>query len=223
MTAPHEAQILGGYMARLDDDLGELDPGARADLMAQVESHIAEARAAIVDETDADLLNILDRLGSPEEVAAEATGDAAIRPSHIGKSRSLWSRHDWFSVLLSLTALAGGIACGLATVMALLINSSMDVGALASLGAAVLGVAGGVAAFRRRYVTVGILILAIALDALALSQNVGQPSVISDAGIWGISLLSAGAALGTVLAIVDRVSKRGMSMSHDPKRIATIR
>jgi hypothetical protein len=53
----------------------------REELLAQVESHIAEARAALGTETDADLLNILDRLGSPDLVAEGAPVVGGIAPT----------------------------------------------------------------------------------------------------------------------------------------------
>jgi uncharacterized membrane protein len=72
VTAPHSQQIVDGYLARLDRELRDRGVAGRAELLAQVESHIAEARAALGTETDADLLNILDRLGSPDSVAEGA-------------------------------------------------------------------------------------------------------------------------------------------------------
>jgi uncharacterized membrane protein len=72
MTAPHADQIIDGYLARLDLALAGAPEAARADLVAEVTSHIAEARAALMAETDADLLNILDRLGEPAVLALDA-------------------------------------------------------------------------------------------------------------------------------------------------------
>jgi hypothetical protein len=72
MTAPHAQSILAGYMARLESELDGVSPAGRADLLSHVENHIAEARALLPDESDADLLNMLDRLGTPAELAHEA-------------------------------------------------------------------------------------------------------------------------------------------------------
>jgi HAAS len=66
MTAPHSEQIVDGYLARLDRELRDRAIPERSALLTQVESHIAEARATLHNETDAELLNILDRLGPPE-------------------------------------------------------------------------------------------------------------------------------------------------------------
>jgi hypothetical protein len=55
----------------------------RRELLDDVRAHIAEARAALGEESDAGLLNIIERLGDPAAVAAEArerSGSAAFRP-----------------------------------------------------------------------------------------------------------------------------------------------
>ena len=62
----------------------------RHELLADVREHIAEARMALTDETDADLLNILDRLGDPQAMAAAEIGredDSA--PAARPRSRAL--------------------------------------------------------------------------------------------------------------------------------------
>jgi hypothetical protein len=74
MTAPHADDIIEGYMARLVAALGGADPTAAAEVQGGVRSHIVESRAILVDESDADLLNLLDRLGEPSVLAAEAGG-----------------------------------------------------------------------------------------------------------------------------------------------------
>ncbi len=71
MTAPHANQIIDGYLARLDADLVGVPKARRRELLDDVRAHASDARAALTDETDADLLNILDRLGDPAELAAE--------------------------------------------------------------------------------------------------------------------------------------------------------
>ena len=71
MTAPHADQIIAGYLARLEAALAPLPSSRRQELIEDVRSHIAEARGALADETDADLLTIIERLGEPSETAAE--------------------------------------------------------------------------------------------------------------------------------------------------------
>ncbi len=71
MTAPHADQLIDGYLARLRAAASDLPSSARDELIADMRSHIAEARARESDETDATILNILDRLGEPAVVVAE--------------------------------------------------------------------------------------------------------------------------------------------------------
>jgi len=72
MTAVHADQIVSGYLKRLEAELAWLPAGRRKELTGQITDHIDEARAQLVDETDADLLSIIDRLGEPDEISAEA-------------------------------------------------------------------------------------------------------------------------------------------------------
>jgi hypothetical protein len=72
MTATHADQIVAGYLKRLEAELAWLPPGRRKELTSQITDHIDEARGQLSDETDADLLSIIDRLGEPDEISAEA-------------------------------------------------------------------------------------------------------------------------------------------------------
>lgn len=79
MTAPHASQIVEGYLARLEVELAVLPADRRRELLADVREHIAEARAGLEQETDADLFNVLDRLGEPTELA-RAAADTRVEP-----------------------------------------------------------------------------------------------------------------------------------------------
>ena len=78
MSAPHATAIIEGYLARLDLGLVGSDPQRRRDLIEDVRAHIAEARAALADETDQDLLAICDRLGEPVDLAGEVGPATAV-------------------------------------------------------------------------------------------------------------------------------------------------
>src|SRR6202171_2658519 len=80
MTAPHADQLIDGYLARLSASAGDLPKSARQELIDDVRSHIAEARARVPEETDAAVMNILDRLGEPATVVADARERLGIRP-----------------------------------------------------------------------------------------------------------------------------------------------
>ncbi len=72
MSGPHATQIIEGYVARLEAELAGLPADRRRELVQDVRDHIGESRAALEQETDADLHNIVDRLGEPAELAREA-------------------------------------------------------------------------------------------------------------------------------------------------------
>jgi uncharacterized membrane protein len=80
MTAPHADQLIEGYVARLSAAAGDLPKSARQELVDDMRSHIAEARAREPEETDAAVMNILDRLGEPATVVADARDRLGIRP-----------------------------------------------------------------------------------------------------------------------------------------------
>jgi len=64
------------YVARLNAALADLSAGDRQQIVEQVSEHISSARAALPEQTEAGVRDILERLGSPEDIAAEArTGE----------------------------------------------------------------------------------------------------------------------------------------------------
>lgn len=79
MTAPHANQLIDGYLARLRGASTDLPSSVRAELIEDMRVHIAEARAREPEETDATILNILDRLGEPDTVVAEVRERLGLR------------------------------------------------------------------------------------------------------------------------------------------------
>jgi len=80
MTAPHADQLIDGYLARLRVAAADLPSSVRDELIEDMRAHTAEARAREPQETDASILNILDRLGEPVMVVADARERLGIRP-----------------------------------------------------------------------------------------------------------------------------------------------
>lgn len=72
MSAPHADPIIAGYMARLKEALSTLPAGGRDEIMAEIQEHITQARAGLSEETDVDVLDLLDRVGNPADIAEEA-------------------------------------------------------------------------------------------------------------------------------------------------------
>ena len=90
MSAPHADAILGGYRRRLDEELRQLPRSRREEIIAEVEAHIRDARAAYPAETDADLLNLLDRLGDPGIIGAEARDRFdVVEPAPVGTRETI--------------------------------------------------------------------------------------------------------------------------------------
>jgi HAAS domain-containing protein len=79
MTAPHADQLIAGYLARLRIAAADLPANVRDELIDDMRAHIAEARTRESEETDATVLNILDRLGEPAVVVAETRERLGLR------------------------------------------------------------------------------------------------------------------------------------------------
>jgi hypothetical protein len=77
VTAPNAEHMVNGYLMRLESELADVPSTRRDEIVDEMRKHIAEERGRLVEETDADLLNLLDRLGEPGVVAA------AARPAQI--------------------------------------------------------------------------------------------------------------------------------------------
>lgn len=84
MTAPHADKLIAGYLARVADAATGFPRETRTELVDNMRDHIAEARSRESGpETDAMILNILDRLGEPAVVAADARDRLDIRPEAV--------------------------------------------------------------------------------------------------------------------------------------------
>ena len=94
MTAVHSRQLVDGYIGRLELELLDLPPERRREIVDDIREHIADERTGLKDETDADLMNLLDRLGDPAEIAAAAR-DGRSRPP----AASSVSRVGWIEIL----------------------------------------------------------------------------------------------------------------------------
>ena len=67
--------IVEDYLGYLSDALVELPEVRRRQLVEQITEHIQEARSQLPEQSEAAVHNLLDRLGRPEEIAAEALTD----------------------------------------------------------------------------------------------------------------------------------------------------
>jgi hypothetical protein len=71
MTTEADALVLR-YLEDLEGELRDLPANRRQELLDEVGEHIAAARAAFAPETEAGVRTMLERLGDPADIAAEA-------------------------------------------------------------------------------------------------------------------------------------------------------
>ncbi len=64
-------QLVADYLKRLERALRDLPKSRRKELLDEISGHIAEARADLETENEAAIRTLLDRLGEPEDIAAE--------------------------------------------------------------------------------------------------------------------------------------------------------
>jgi hypothetical protein len=79
MTTEVDALILR-YLQDLEAELGDLPANRRQELLDEVGEHIAAARAALDPETEAGVRTVLERLGDPADIAAEARERFGVPP-----------------------------------------------------------------------------------------------------------------------------------------------
>ena len=70
-------KLVEEYLDRLERELVDFPSARRRELVQEISDHIAEARAALESESEADVRNLLDRMGDPADIAAEARGPVA--------------------------------------------------------------------------------------------------------------------------------------------------
>jgi hypothetical protein len=83
--ATNADNIVGRYLGQLGDELDTLAGQRRHEVMEKVAGRIAAAREQLTTETDADVLEILERIGHPAVIAAIARERFGVR-----SERSTW-------------------------------------------------------------------------------------------------------------------------------------
>jgi hypothetical protein len=77
-------KLVSDYLKRLNGELRGLPRARRRELVDEISEHIAEARADLEGENEAAIRTLLDRLGDPEEIAAEARERFGLAPRKVG-------------------------------------------------------------------------------------------------------------------------------------------
>jgi uncharacterized membrane protein len=72
-------RLVSDYLDRLESELSGLPRQSRREVIDEVEAHIAEARTALAPEDELGVRNVLERLGDPAEIAAEAEDRFGVR------------------------------------------------------------------------------------------------------------------------------------------------
>jgi hypothetical protein len=85
-------RMVGEYLDAVRRATVDLPPDRRDDLLADLGEHIATARAELDPETEAGVRDILDRLGDPVNIAAEARLGTPPPPTGrpAGRARPGW-------------------------------------------------------------------------------------------------------------------------------------
>ncbi len=99
-------QTVDAYLDRLDKELSDLPSARRRELIEEIRGHIDEALAQTQDPQEADVRNVLERVGDPADIAEEARERFGVR-------RVIPTWRDWAGVVLlpfgGLLVLALGI------------------------------------------------------------------------------------------------------------------
>lgn len=91
MTEPERREMVEGYLRRLERELEDVPAGARQELIEDVRSHITEAWESAAEHNRATLLNILERLGTPEVLAREERERLGIESEPLQKDADVLS------------------------------------------------------------------------------------------------------------------------------------
>ena len=77
--------LVDDYLDRLESELRGVPRAGRREVLDEIEAHIAEARAELPADDEVDVRNLLERLGDPADIAAEARERFGVR-----RPRTTW-------------------------------------------------------------------------------------------------------------------------------------
>jgi hypothetical protein len=76
--------LVDDYLKRLNAELADLPRARRRELVEEISEHIAAARSELAAPSGAEIRMILERLGEPEDIAAEAREPFELPPRRVG-------------------------------------------------------------------------------------------------------------------------------------------
>jgi hypothetical protein len=77
-------QLVDAYLKRLRKELAGLPRERRRELEQEISEHVAEARASLSAQNEAEIRTLLDRIGDPGDIAAEARERFGVAPRKTG-------------------------------------------------------------------------------------------------------------------------------------------
>jgi hypothetical protein len=89
-------ELIGDYVKRLERELRDLPRARRREIVDEISAHIAEATSAPQEPSETEVLNLLDRLGDPTEIAADARARFDLEPKKAGATEI------WALIMLSI-------------------------------------------------------------------------------------------------------------------------
>jgi uncharacterized membrane protein len=98
-------KLVERYLKHLEVELDDLPRDRRREIVDEIAGHIAEARAGLEHETEADLRNILEGLGDPADIAQEARERFEVRPPAPDPPY----KPGWMEVAALVLLLVGGL------------------------------------------------------------------------------------------------------------------
>jgi uncharacterized membrane protein len=101
--------VVAEYLHEVDQRLAGLPVLQRRELLADLAAHIASERAERNLRTEGELIEVLERLGSPEVVAAAAHEEAGVRPAPVPARRPL--RSYWPLIAVAVGVLIVLVLC----------------------------------------------------------------------------------------------------------------
>jgi uncharacterized membrane protein len=82
-------RLVEDYLKRLDREFAGLPRGRRRELVGEIAEHITEARAALPREGEAEIRTLLEQVGDPSDIAAEARERFEVQPRRRGLTEIL--------------------------------------------------------------------------------------------------------------------------------------
>jgi uncharacterized membrane protein len=94
-------QLIDKYLKHLRIELADLPRARQRELEQEIAEHIAAARAELPTESEVEIRNMLERIGDPEDIAAEAR-DRVDTPTTVAIERSTSRTHEVIALILLL-------------------------------------------------------------------------------------------------------------------------